>query len=1004
MAERPNYCYLLGLNPLKEDSYKPDDIRKRIDKAREAWANESRNKQNDSEKRYKSERLVEATADMEKVFSDPVLKHREFVDGANLLKGRSMKLLLDCIVLTDGRKVLIPGTIDGFMKKLHWEGVKEDEVIKLAGVLKEKPPEPAPTKVQNAFKSLRTVDAYTTVELLNRLIGMSNLEIGVSRLTEGSSPSQVRSAFDVCEKRVNNVRPDILPDQDSYINCLRTVKLILNDDKQMEQLAELGRCHRMLEPAISNMELEFSGRQFTRDYFDKLLRASLGSGADTRLALLILQQTCYKKKWPANFSDTESEMDRCPHCGCLVPSGPDTAFCSACGKELRTVCPSCGTTQPVSSAVCVKCGFNFKEGMQKAKVLALGINSDLSKGMVNRAEKNLNELRRIFPGHPNLAAMTSNLEKAKIDMSSMKRLFNDAYSKKRYSEAVILCDELTAKYPEALLDDMQLNHKYRDAKSKFDSAEVYCRKAAVSESLPESIGLYITAVGICPDHPAARDRLREYPPAEPEDVSGRLEGNVFKMEFVPPSDSKDVMFCVYRERNSRPVVDEETRPMAEIPGTVFEDRSLDPGVPFYYSVYSRRWGVLSREGCHIGPVVLLAEVDGVVIEQINGGLRLMFNKPRGCARVRAWRDIAFRPEGSDASNVVELPLNGETVYDDIGLEGGVQYAYLFVAEYDMHGGTERSLGTRCTGTPLKLPKPITNIAARWNSSDGTFTAHWTTDEKVVLFYSTKRNVLQGSLHKMSDMTSWFKEIKPIMEYRDGMKFSVQDGQVIYLYPSIPVGNMCVVGPAYMLANLRPFRDLEKTVSNRDCIITMDWPQECIGAKVVVSDEGFKEGDDKTAEMLYVTKEQYQQDRQIRIPMGRAQKKYLTVYAVYMVENQRAYSKGIALEVYSGDCKKVAYNVENSRSAASITFQTDPSVESLPPMVAVRASEGIPLKRRDGEVVWSSEGPVPLAEGRATIGLPPKSMADKERVRVFFEQDGDYNLYRFVHPLYNRRGS
>jgi hypothetical protein len=237
-----------------------------------------------------------------------------------------------------------------------------------------------------------------------------------------------------------------------------------------------------------------------------------------------------------------------------------------------------------------------------------------------------------------------------------------------------------------------------------------------------------------------------------------------------------------------------------------------------------------------------------------------------------------------------------------------------------------------------------------------------------------------------------------------MKFSVQDGQVIYLYPSIPVGNMCVVGPAYMLANLRPFRDLEKTVSNRDCIITMDWPQECIGAKVVVSDEGFKEGDDKTAEMLYVTKEQYQQDRQIRIPMGRAQKKYLTVYAVYIVENQRAYSKGIALEVYSGDCKKVAYSVENSRSAASITFQTDPSVESLPPMVAVRASEGIPLKRRDGEVVWSSEGPVPLAEGRATIGLPPKSMADKERVRVFFEHDGDYNLYRFVHPLYNRRGS
>ena len=769
----------------------------------------------------------------------------------------------------------------------------------------------------------------------------------------------------------------------------------------MAELSELGRCNKMLEPAISNMELEFSGRQFTRDYFDKLLRAAFGSGADTRLALLILQQTCYKKKWPANFSEKESEMDRCPHCGCLVPSGPDTIFCSACGKELRTVCPSCGTTQPVNSSVCVKCGFNFKEGMQRAKILELNINSDLSKGMVLRAEKNLEELKKVFPGHPGIAAMSSNLEKARIDMASMKRLFNDAYNKKKYNEARLLCEDLTAKYPEALLEDMQLNHKYRDAKSKCDSADVYCKKAAATESLGEAIGLYITAVGICPDFPTAKERLREYPPAEPEDVRGKLENGVFKMEFVPPTEAKDVMYCVYRGRNTRPMVDEEARPLAEISGTTFEDKTMDPGVPFYYSVYSRRWGVLSREGCHIGPVVLLAEVDGISIEQIDGGLKLMYNKPRGCSRVRAWRDVAFRPEGSDASNVVELPLKDEPVYEDIGLEGGVQYAYLFVAEYDMRDRTERSVGTRCTGTPLKLPKPITNIAARWNPTDGTFTAHWSYEGKVILYYSTKRNVLQGSLNKREDMNTWFKEIKPLMEYRDGIKFAVPDGQVIYVYPSIPVSNLCVVGPAYMLANLRPFRDLEKTVSNRDCIITMDWPQECIGAKIVVSDEGFKDGDDKTAEQLYVTKEQYQEDRQVRIPMGRSQKKFITVYAVYMVEGQRANSKGIALEVYSGDCKKVRYSVESTRSSTSITFETDPSVESLPPMVAVRATEGIPLKRKDGEVVWSSEGPLALSDGKATVGLPPKSLADKERVRIFFERDGDYNLYRFIHPLYGR---
>ena len=81
LASRQNYCQLLGLNPLKESSYSTESILKKIEAKRGKWANDSRNKQNDTEQRFKSERLVEMTSDMEEVFKDPRRRRDEFSKG-----------------------------------------------------------------------------------------------------------------------------------------------------------------------------------------------------------------------------------------------------------------------------------------------------------------------------------------------------------------------------------------------------------------------------------------------------------------------------------------------------------------------------------------------------------------------------------------------------------------------------------------------------------------------------------------------------------------------------------------------------------------------------------------------------------------------------------------------------------------------------------------------------------------------------------------------------------
>jgi hypothetical protein len=107
-------------------------------------------------------------------------------------------------------------------------------------------------------------------------------------------------------------------------------------------------------------------------------------------------------------------------------------------------------------------------------------------------------------------------------------------------------------------------------------------------------------------------------------------------------------------------------------------------------------------------------------------------------------------------------------------------------------------------------------------------------------------------------------------------------------------------------------------------------------------------------------------------------------------------------VYSAECKKVRYTVETGRKNSVIELSTDESVESIPEIVMVRTEEGIPLRKGDGEILWSSEGPVQFTGGKCKLTISLKGHQDEEHMRLFFSNEEDYNLFRFVHPLYKRR--
>lgn len=1004
-SDRENYCRLIGLNPLRESTYTYEAIEKKIASKETKWKKESKDKQNDLDRRFQIGKWLDMVPDMRKVMKDPLLRSKEFEEGRKLLRSKASRLNRDSIMLSDGTRVLLPGTAEALVKKLQWDGVSKDDLITLVGIKKTSVPPVVSEKVISAFKGLQEVQAFTPTDILNDLIKNSDLEININPLDEGSSLTQIRTSFDSCEKRVNSVRQEILPNQDSYIQSLRSLKLVLGSDQDLSNLVKYGKCMRILGPAKQTMDEDY-GQPFTRSYIDDIINRYIrGTNADPSMAVSILEEYCVKKKYLANFSTRESNLTTCSHCGALVEAGDNNMCCSVCGHSIKVKCPQCGTSQAAGNRACTKCGFDFQDGLAKAKDLEKKFRIALSYGMINEASDCITKIERTYSTYPAIQSMKSELKPLSAKYTELMNNVDLLYKQRKYYALRNIIDDAKLDFTK-ILNNPDIERKYEESTKKILEADRLCDKAGSSNDLSNIMMMYVTAMEICPDHPIAKAKMKEHPPESPADAVAQVRDGKVLLKFAVPEDRTGMSFCIFRARDSLPIVTDDTPPVAEIPGSIFLDKTMDPGVDVYYSVYSKRWGILSRESASCGPIMVFKEVENVSIEPIDGGLRIIYEKPKGCYRVRIWRKEGTTAAG--AGEEVEISHDGETVIDDYGLKGGVKYHYLFVAEYKNKGRIERSMGNAFSFTTTKFPEPVRDMEIRWNKNDGSFTAKWKSKENVILYSSPRKVNMFGRMIKLEDLNAWMKEIEPLEIYDNGMRFMLPDGAVQYIYPMIPAGKMAVRGKDIMVANLKPFRDVEKRISGHDCDITMTWPEGAESAILVVKESAPASGpDDLDAERITMTREAYNKDKMIRIPMGSSKKRVVTLYAVYDVAGERMTSRGMSLDLYSGVCSKVRYSMSvegSSRTETKIilSISTEPGIKELPPMSAICVKEGIPLKIWDGEAVWSSNRPVPITGGKAVIIFTAKGQVDVSKVRLFFVNEEDYNLFRFIHPLYKEK--
>ncbi len=1001
--ERENYCRLLGLNPFKLKDYTEDDITRQINATEERWAREAEASTTDKIKKYELNECLKLVPDMRSTMDSPILREEEFERGKEILQRKSTKVRRSAIVLHDGGIVIPSKAADDLAGKLNWPGIDGRTVVLASGIRTVASPHGTPLSITTPFRMLQEFGCYTPHEFANRLIAMPELSLSLSMVGEDSTNDDVRLTFDTIYRRLCNIKQGKIPDLDMYTQSVRVVKSSLATDDKFEEIMGYCRCMKALSGAFVQMD-EDSGMPFSRAYIDNLMMTYVNdTEADPEMCIRLLEERCINRLYPANFSEEDSGLSTCPHCGSLINIGPESQYCPSCGSAINAVCPACGTAQTAANNHCIKCGVDLAPAMAKAKAFEDSILRLLTTGKTDRAMDELTGLEGAFPRYDSLPGLKNRIRECHEKVVNLVETVSYDFANLKYFDLKKTVEKAKIDFP-ALLEREDVRARYDEACRKVSEADELCIKAAGKEG-DEAVELYISASDICPDHPDAVAMLRHYPPDGPADAEVQTNVDIIELRYAVPEERRGVTFCIYRSEGTYPEVDQSAKPLAEIEGWTFSDKTAVPGVEYYYKIYSKRWGILSEEYAKCGPALVLGEVTNVEFENTDNGFKITYQQPRGSARVRIWRKEAGLAAGTGDEDELFHDNNG-VVYDT-GLEGGMTYSYLFVAEYEVNGNTERSYGNVFSGTTAALPQPVKDLALRWDRKRGCYIASWTGPADAMLYYSTvKREIPRGHI-SVKDLPSVMTRVEP-MDSEDGaFRFRLPEATVIFVYPVLVSGNTAVVGKEFAVANLRPFSNLTKTVEGSTCRLSMAWPDEAVSVAVEIVGRTSDGGERR--EEIERTRTDYDNDGFIEFQLGGSANTEVTVYAVYDVEGEPRRSIGLTTDIYSGTTSKVDYIMsavpvkgDRKKSRIEISFNC-PGESVVPRCVMVRTDEGIPLRERDGEIVWESDDPVVLSDGRAECSfVMPKDEADLQRMRLFFPDRRNYSKYRFVHPIYNRR--
>lgn len=710
---------------------------------------------------------------------------------------------------------------------------------------------------------------------------------------------------------------------------------------------------------------------------------------DRKLAEDVLVAFCKIEKISYNASATTGTTTKnlkvC-RCGCINDVSDGRKVCSNCGLELEIKCPKCGNTNDANIKVC-KCGFKF-EDIDKALALCEQAEQAIDTLDFSIAKAHLSDASRYWPNSAKVKSLNEKLSEFEQRVGKEVSKMRDAIKEKRYFEArnqYSIIKKLFSGYSDAFIEQ-EISQAITKAQSLFNQAKV----AKVEKDI---LDLCAQAYDICSDLPGVKELM----PAPPVVVGMTIDKNSFSRTNTiswTSNNDKSIRYVLVRSKNGwiQHVTDGEI--IFRGSANSYSDKSISPGVTYYYNVFAERAGIYSKASKG-ETAVNLFEISNVSVIAADSSLNI------------TWDGL---PENATAE-IYEISSSGRKLiatsssdcYLVSGLTNGNSYSYHILLSYMVNGKKEVTKGFQKSGVPDCPPEPIDTLRIKSSQND-IFEATWfqkgTND--VRLFCSTQKpkyNV--GDLIPLSNLE---QEMRPLQQRplaaqamqslksnEKGASFQYSGTELLYVVAVVVKSGSAVFGSLARASkgenvNIKAIRPVNGQIN-----IYLDAPKTATGFVVLYRFDKFPTdiGDVQTVRK-YVPLKQYQLNSAIVLDNLESKKYYFSVFAEFKRDGEKDYSSGSDYLFDNAKRENITYSISVNKklfgeSNVILEFEAESKEFELPAIEVMSATGNTPMFKASAKLFHSI--PEQHVNGSLQVKIPlPKGLAKETYIKAFFKDE------------------
>lgn len=720
---------------------------------------------------------------------------------------------------------------------------------------------------------------------------------------------------------------------------------------------------------------------------------------------------------------------RCRNCSGVTELSPvmrrtGPARCRHCGASLKWDCPVCRRSHWVDEPRCA-CGFLLSLREPLIRHFAAAQHAFRVHDMAS-ARAHLEWVQKFAPHHVGARNGMAKIHQHAVDVETSRAAYELAVAGKKLVEARRAV-EAWRKLVDPASPEVQ--SAWKAVAARLRQAEALAARARRLERRdpPTARELYRRSLEIAADLPDAQAGLYRCPPDAPTGLGIHPLGDRVRLTWTPPAPDGlgPLTYAIMRKHGEIPAHPGDGARIAEVSTCEFEDRRVRPGEAVSYAVLAKRGEAESLTAVAAGPVAFLPDVQDVRIEPREGVVELSWIPPHGVFEVRVVRKRGAPPSGPRDGDRVGASLDQSL---DTELQDDQVYHYGIYAIYRQSDGRRfPSPGVVVAAiprSPILPPNPPRLLL----TPDGRVRLDWIEPARgSVRILRTPRPLpyAPGTVITLAQAEQlgghWITILGP-----DRAEDSAPPGNGLCHYtPLLAMGGNLTVGHGAVLSRVADPSDLRVTrvgsagsegagVSRLQ--FRWRWSPGVDSTRIVIRQGNPPSGpDDPEAIVVNVGREEYDRAGAWTISLAQAEhgepsdfeleptlmgpgtapstnRWHATAYSAVETENGLLLSPGLdptaTIEI-PGPHPEVTLSYSLKRPWLpgrpwSLVVHTEPSGESVPPIVLVANPRAVPLSADDGDVI----GRWPASKDGAVLAIRSGVNLGRSGVRAFPDPTAD----------------